>query len=156
MKKILSTIFVTALLCLSMTSISHAQQADKDIGIGVMVGEPTGLSLKSWLSNDNAFDVGLAWSLNRDAVHIHADYLWHNYNVFDEVDEGSLPLYYGIGGRVILADDDAVIGARVPVGLNYLFEDSPIGLFMEIAPIINLAPDTDLDIEGGIGIRFYL
>ncbi|MCW9708749.1 hypothetical protein J6I44_17955 [Aliifodinibius sp. 1BSP15-2V2] len=139
-----------------MTSITHAQQADKDIGIGVMVGEPTGLSLKSWLGGNNAFDVGLAWSLNRDAVHVHADYLWHNFNLFDEVDEGSLPLYYGIGGRVILADDDAVIGARVPVGLNYLFEDAPIGLFMEVAPIINLAPDTDLDVEGGIGIRFYL
>lgn len=156
MKRILSTILVTVLLTLTLTSLSHAQQADKDVGVGVIVGEPTGLSLKSWTGGNNAFDVGLAWSLDRDAVHVHADYLWHNFNLFDEIDEGSLPLYYGIGGRVILDDDDAVVGARVPVGLNYLFEDAPIGLFLEVAPIINLAPDTELDVDGGVGIRFYL
>ena len=153
MKKLLVTIFATALLSISLTTISHAQQANKDVGIGFMVGEPTGLSLKSWTGGNNAFDVGLAWSLGRyDAVNIHADYLWHNYEVFDDVDSGSLPFYYGIGGRVILADDDAVIGARIPVGINYLFEDAPVGLFLEVAPVFNVAPDTDFDVDGGLGL----
>ena len=155
-KKILSAIFLTAFLSISLTTLTHAQDAEKDVGIGFMVGEPTGLSLKSWTGGNNAFDVGLAWSLSNDNIQINADYLWHNYNVFNDVDSGSLPLYYGIGGRVIFDDDDAVVGARVPVGINYLFEDSPIGLFLEIAPVFNVAPDTDLDVEGGVGVRFYL
>lgn len=149
-------VFLAAFLSISLTTITHAQQANRGTGIGFMVGEPTGLSLKSWTGGNNAFDVGLAWSLSRDAVHLHADYLWHNFNIFNDIESGTLPLYYGIGGRVILADDDAVIGARVPVGLNYLFDDSPIGLFLEIAPIFNLAPDTDFDVDGALGIRFYL
>lgn len=157
MKKIVTAIFLTSFLTISAISVSHAQQINKGVGIGFMVGEPTGLSLKSWTSSNNAFDVGLAWSLDSDAVHVHADYLWHNFNLFNDIQSGTLPVYYGIGGRVVFDDNnDALIGARIPVGLNYLFENDPIGLFLELAPIFNLAPDTDFDLEGALGIRFYL
>lgn len=157
MKKLLIVTLLAAFLTVSLNSLSQAQDASKDVGIGFMVGEPTGLSLKSWTSGNNAFDIGLAWSLGRyDAINIHADYLWHNYSAFSEVDSGILPLYYGIGGRVVFDENDAVIGARVPVGLNYLFEDAPIGLFIEVAPIFNIAPSTDFDVDGGLGVRFYL
>lgn len=156
MKKLLAIVFLATFLTFSFHTLSQAQDTSKDLGIGFMVGEPTGLSLKSWTGGNNAFDLGLAWSLGRyDAINIHGDYLWHNYNVFSEVDEGTLPLYYGIGGRLILAENDAIIGARVPVGINYLFEDSPIGLFLEVAPVINLVPSTDFDVDGGLGVRFY-
>lgn len=157
MKKLLSVTILAAFLTFSFASLGQAQDSSKDVGIGFMVGEPTGLSLKSWTGGGNAFDLGLAWSLGRyDAVNIHADYLWHNYDAFSGTDSGTLPLYYGIGGRVVFAENDAVLGARVPVGLNYLFEDSPIGLFVEVAPIFNIAPSTDFDVDGGIGVRFYL
>lgn len=163
MKKLL-IILLAAFISTSFTMITYAQNGDKDIGIGVIVGEPTGLSLKSWLNERNAFDAGLAWSLGRyDAVNLHADYLWHNYDVFDDVEEGALPLYYGVGGRIVFTDDypdpgdnNVVIGVRGPVGINYLFEESPLGLFLEIAPILNLTPETDLDLDGALGIRIYL
>lgn len=157
MKKILLSVFLAAIFSISLTTLTQAQQAGEGVGIGFMVGEPTGLSLKSWTGGNNAFDVGLAWSLGRyDAVNIHADYLWHNFELFNDIESGTLPFYYGIGGRLILADDDAVLGARVPVGLNYLFDDSPVGLFLEVAPIFNLAPETDFDVDGALGVRFYL
>lgn len=157
MKKILISVFLAAIFSISLTTLTQAQQAGEGVGIGFMVGEPTGLSLKSWTGGNNAFDVGLAWSLGRyDAVNIHADYLWHNFELFNDIESGTLPFYYGIGGRLILADDDAVLGARVPVGLNYLFDDSPVGLFLEVAPIFNLAPETDFDVDGALGVRFYL
>lgn len=156
MKKLLTIIISVVFLTFASSSL-YAQDQDKDLGIGFMVGEPTGLSLKSWTGGNNAFDLGLAWSLGRyDAVNIHGDYLWHNYNVFQEVEEGTLPLYYGIGARLIFAEEDAVIGARVPVGINYLFDDAPIGLFLEVVPVLNLAPETDFDVDGGLGVRFYL
>lgn len=157
MKKLLTIIISVVFLTFASSSL-YAQDQDKDLGIGFMIGEPTGLSLKSWTGGNNAFDLGLAWSLGRyDAVNIHGDYLWHNYNTFNEVDEGTLPLYYGVGARLTFDEnDDAVIGARVPVGINYLFEDSPIGLFLEVVPVLNLAPTTDFDVDGGLGVRFYL
>lgn len=161
--KILSTTFFVLLFCIGIHE-SQAQRSQDQVGIGLMAGEPTGLSLKVWTSDTNAFDAGLAWSLGRyDAVNIHADYLWHRFDVFEPIESGQLPIYYGIGGRIVFAEDypdpgdsNVVLGARLPVGINYLFADSPIGLFFEVAPIINLIPETDFDVDGAIGIRFYL
>jgi hypothetical protein len=156
MKKIVTALFLTAFITISFNTASQAQTTD-GVGIGFMVGEPTGLTLKSWTGGNNAFALGVAWSLEpTDAITIQGDYLWHNFDVFDDIDSGALPLYYGIGARVILAEDDVHIGARIPVGLNYLFEDAPIGIFLEVAPIFDFAPNTEFDIDGVLGIRFYL
>ncbi|WP_440999959.1 hypothetical protein [Fodinibius sp. SL11] len=156
MKKLLSVAILAVFLTFSLHTIGNAQDANKDLGIGFMIGEPTGLTAKSWTGGGNAIDVGVAWSFGRyDAITLQADYLWHNYSVFSDVEQGSLPLYYGIGGRLVLGDKDSYIGARVPIGLNYLFEDAPVGLFIEAAPILNLAPSTEFDIDGTLGARFY-
>ena len=161
--KILRTAFIVIFLFAGIQTV-QAQKSQDKLGLGVIVGEPTGISLKAWTSGSTAFDAGLAWSLGRyDAINIHADYLWHNFKPFDEIESGQLPVYYGIGGRVVFADDfpnqgdnQAIIGVRGPVGLNYLLEDAPIGLFLEVAPILNIVPETDFDVDGAIGIRFYL
>lgn len=161
--KILGTILV-ALFLFGSLQTTKAQKSENKIGIGAIIGEPTGLSLKAWTSGTTAFDAGLAWSLGRyDAINIHADYLWHSFKPFNEIESGQLPIYYGVGGRIVFADNfpnqgdnQAIIGIRGPVGLNYLLEDAPIGLFLEVAPILNIVPETDFDVDGAIGIRFYL
>lgn len=133
-------------------------QADSDtggnFGIGVMLGEPTGVSVKSWNNSRSAFGLGAAWSLSgsNEAVHLHADYLLHTW--FTGVDRGRLAFYYGIGARVIFSDD-AEAGIRVPLGLDYIFEDAPLDLFVEAVPILNLTPDTDFAGNGAVGIRYY-
>jgi hypothetical protein len=147
---ICSIVFVfTAIL----SSNVMAQNTDGGhTGLGVMLGEPTGISLKSWNNSRTAFDLGLAWSLSgKDAVHIHGDHLWHKWL---DVENGNLAFYYGIGARAVFSDD-TYFGARIPFGLNYLIEDSPVGLFFEVAPIVDFLPDTDGDANGGIGIRYY-
>ncbi|MDZ7681302.1 MAG: hypothetical protein U5J63_06190 [Fodinibius sp.] len=63
MKKLLTVTILAAFLSLSFSNFAQAQDSNKDLGIGFMVGEPTGLSLKSWTGGGNAFDLGLAWSL---------------------------------------------------------------------------------------------
>lgn len=141
----------------------YAQKSTGQIGLGVIIGSPTGLSFKTFTSETNAFDAGLAWSVGHyDAVNIHADYLWHHFDVFEGIDRGQLPVYYGIGGRLVFADDhphrgddNAVLGVRIPAGINYLFEEAPIGVFLELAPVVNIIPSSDLDLDGAIGARFY-
>lgn len=162
-KKLLLSSIILILCSLSLNQV-QAQDADRDIGIGLMVGEPTGISFKAWTSDNTAIDAGMAWSIGRyDAVNLHADYLWHHFDLLgDNIEEGELPVYYGIGGRIVFADDypdpgdnNALLGARVPVGINYLLEDSPIGFFLEVAPVINIIPETDFDLDSAIGVRFY-
>jgi len=128
--------------------------AGGNFGIGVMVGEPTGVSVKSWTSDRSAFGVGAAWSLSgrNESLHLHLDYLHHSW--FSNVDSGRLAFYYGIGGRIIFADDPEV-GIRVPLGLNYIIGGVPLDLFVEAVPILDLTPDTNLSGNGAFGIRYY-
>ena len=85
-----------------------ASAAPKDgIGIGVIVGEPTGLSLKKWIGDDRALDAGIAWSFSEnDSLHLHADYLFHRFDLLScSGARGRLPVYFGIGGRLKLKED---------------------------------------------------
>jgi hypothetical protein len=125
-------------------------------GIGVLFGEPTGLTGKMWTTENTGFDIGLAWSWSGDGhFHIFADYLFHNWGLFD-VDKGALPVYIGLGGRMLFRDDrDDKIGVRLPIGIEYYFDEWPVAVYGEIVPILDLAPETKGDINGGIGIRFY-
>ena len=61
MKKLLSVILLAVFLTISLNNVSHAQDAGKNLGVGFMVGEPTGLTAKSWTGNGNAIDLGVAW-----------------------------------------------------------------------------------------------
>lgn len=155
-KKTLLYTFIAALITVSFSVDTNAQAtAEKgQNALGIMIGDPTGISFKNWTSSKTAFDIGAAWSLeNRDAISIHGDYLWHSYL---DVDKGNLAFYYGIGARALFIENaDSRIGARVPLGFNYLFADAPLDLFVEIAPILDLVPDTDLNGDGAIGLRFY-
>ena len=64
-------------------------------------------------------------------------------------------MYFGIGGRVIFQKNDTNLGIRVPVGLDYMFSDAPVDIFLEAVPILDLTPSTDLDLGGGIGVRYW-
>ncbi len=56
---------------------------EKDFGVGAILGEPTGVSLKKWLGARTAIDGALAWSFaNESGFHLHADYLVHNFSLF--------------------------------------------------------------------------
>jgi len=52
-------------------------------------------------------------------------------------------------------EKDDKFGIRIPVGIEYLFEKVSLGAFLELVPVLELTSDTDFDLEGGIGIRFF-
>jgi len=143
---------------LVITLLSSASAADNSsgFGLGVMAGEPTGISFKGWVSPGSAIDGGLAWSFEGDGnIHIHVDYIVHHFTLI-KIEKGSLPLYYGIGGRFRFRDDrDDDIGIRIPVGLDYLFANSSFDVFFEVVPILDLAPSTELSFNAAIGGRFF-
>lgn len=156
LSKIFSVTLLAGMLMALMPDSANAQAKGNGgkLGLGIMLGEPTGISLKSWNNDRSAFDVGAAWSFagSNDAIHLHADYLLHKWL---DVEEGNLAFYYGIGGRVVLSDPDARAGIRVPFGLNYIIPDSKVDLFVEAVPILNLTPNTDFDGNGALGVRYY-
>jgi len=125
-------------------------------GLGIILGEPSGISFKTWISGRSAIDAGLAWSFYGGAYHSHADYLWHNFMLFRLGEEkGKLPLYMGVGGRVKVSGKDVLLGARVPIGLAYIFPGDRFDIFLEVVPILNLVPGTGFDLNTGAGVRYF-
>lgn len=138
-------------------SAVQAESGDINTGdweAGLLLGEPTGFSAKFWTTWNSAIDFGLAWSFGKNGnVHIHADYLFHNFDFFD-IEEGMLPVYFGVGGRIRLEDDDSRIGVRLVIGMEYVMADHPLAFFLEVAPIVDFAPETESDVNGGLGLRY--
>jgi len=128
----------------------------KKFGVGVIVGEPTGITIKYMLDDKSAIDAGIGWETSGDnEFHIYGDYLYHM-NDLIKVPHGKLPLYFGGGLRFIDREKKKdKLGIRIPVGIEYLFKNVSLGAFFELVPILNLTPDTDFDFEAGIGIRFF-
>lgn len=127
---------------------------DSGLGLGVILGEPSGVSIKTWVGSREAFDVAIAWSFEGEgAFHIHADYLFHNFRLF-HIQKGNLVLYYGIGARVKTVDKTQV-GIRIPLGLSYLFGKDPVEIFFELGPILNVTPSTVFRMTTGVGVRYY-
>lgn len=125
--------------------------------VGIIIGEPTGLSLKY-----NTFPVmGIAWSIENH-FHFHADY-WILNNTFLDVD--NLYYYVGVGGKISLwhqddkpkdSDDkekDLGLGVRIPLGIQYFLIDE-VEFFGEAVPGISLYPATDFDLDLAIGARY--
>lgn len=125
-------------------------------GLGITIGEPTGISGKYVLSTRNAIAGAIAWSLDDDNdVHLQADYLFHWYDEIS-IAKGRLPIFAGVGGRIRFRENrDDDVGVRIPVGLAYLFEEAPFDAFVEIVPTLNLTPETDFELEAAIGGRYY-
>jgi hypothetical protein len=152
---------VVLLAVLMLVTACAAEVAAGPLGVGVIVGEPTGLSLKQWIGQGRAVDLAAAWSFVDDAaLHVHMDYLFHAPRP-PEIDVPGLLFYFGIGGRIKLVDDegdeesDNRLGVRVPLGLDYLFAQSHLEMFLEVAPLLDLAPETEFTVNGGLGIRYY-
>lgn len=144
---------------------SFAQQ--RSFGLGVSLGEPTGLNAKLWTSRTSAFVFGMGWSIGGDRVgsyegdftgdsriHFHIDYLLHVYNLIGST--GQYPVFYGIGmhyntgGGYINS-----IAVRFVGGIAYMPLDSPFDFFIEFVPALQLISTSDLAIDSAVGVRYY-
>jgi hypothetical protein len=165
--KIIGRIFV-AILLLTASAAGDGIAGPGGLGLGIILGEPTGLCAKKWIGPDSAVDLAAAWSFRDDgSFQIHADYLRHTGRFSGEYRDRLL-LYYGVGGRFGFShvdeggrnerdsdEDDFRAGIRIPLGVTWLFTGAPVDVFFEVVPIMDVAPATDLDLAGAVGGRYY-
>lgn len=130
----------------------------KRFGVGLHLGEPTGFSLKGYLAQRWALDGIAAWSFSDEAFTIIGDATYDILDIPVETSVITLPFYVGGGVKIAInagQNDNTTFGMRVPVGLSVQWVKYPVEIFLEIAPGIGIAPDTEFDFTGGIGARFY-
>ncbi len=150
MKKLLALLVITGFLAVS----AEAQNTQRNKGLGAIIGDPTGVSLAYWTSNSQAFSAGAAWHfVQNPSLHLHVDYLFYRFDII-EPNVGSMPLYFGVGGRIRFENDDQ-FGVRFPLGIAYHFQDDPLEIFLEVVPVLDLIPGTGFSGNSGIGIRYY-
>lgn len=152
------------LLCMTALLSVPALAEPKGFGAGIILGEPTGLTVKKFLGRGNAVDGAVAWSTgDHEAFHLHGDYLFNRYDIIrGKGISGALPVYFGIGATLWTYDhdhkrhhDETGAGVRFPVGLAWLAPRAPFEAFFELVPQMNLVPDSDFDLDAAIGARFY-
>jgi hypothetical protein len=143
-----------------------AAQTGGSFGLGLIVGEPTGVSGKLYIKRTHAIDgaIGLGFADGR-GIHVHADYLWHPL-VLTQTPSFDLPLYVGLGGRLQShgkrddRDDHLALGPRFVAGILFGFRTAPIDVFLEFALGIDLVagddtPRSGLTIDLAAGVRYY-
>lgn len=168
MKKLLGITMLVSAASFAKGYDPHPQRVMEsgvmDFGVGVMIGEPTGASAKYNLDAENAIDGALGWSfLGNGKFATHVDYLRHIRSLF-QIDGRGVDMHFGAGIRMKMREDNAAkkakdtdtkIGLRAPLGLDYMFGEVPIELFAEAALVLDFAPETELDFNGGVGGRWY-
>ncbi len=159
-------LLVVLIACIMIILTKPVVAQDHGFGMGLILGEPTGLSAKLWTSKVNAFDFGLGVSVGGDRikykgnynngsrVHFHMDYLWHSFNAITSTER--FPLYYGFGGRFNTGGGyDGSLGIRGVIGIAWLPRSTPIDVFVELVPVFQVTPLTGLGIDAGLGIRYF-
>lgn len=132
-------------------SAVHAQDRGS-FGAGILLGEPIGPNVKYWINPNAAIDVGLGFE--NDFI-FYSDFLWHEWKLLPQPPKGKLAGYLGAGIRFQDKRRDDEFGFRAVTGVSYWIEATPIETYLEIAPVFQVAPDTDTDINAGIGLRYY-
>ncbi len=155
MKNVLSCI-ITAAVVLSAAGAS----AENTIGLGVILGDPSGITGKVFLNRNHAVDMGIGDPVG-NGFYLYGDYLLHFPGA---IPAPELVLYLGAGAgfhhwerhnKSRADDEENRIEARVPVGLEFMTPKVPVGIFIELVPALRISPDTDFDLRGGIGARYY-
>lgn len=151
-------------------------EANKTFGLGLELGEPTGLNGKVFVSPKVAIDFGLGYIYRTyyygDGLHLYGDVLFHPV-LLSSGPTVEIPFYVGVGLRYWQFDyydrnnvrygGDA-IGIRVPLGISFDFNNAPLDIFVQVVPTLDfLSGDyyryynhrNHFGIDPSVGIRFW-
>ena len=169
-------LFLLTLLTISYLS---TQAQEKSWAVGAKIGDPAGLTIRKYLSNDkNALEVnigvyGALWGLRGNyksgafdgaGLSFSGLYLWHN-----EM-SSRLKNYYGFGAQftsrsyyvdktlngIQYKDQTPAtgLGGLGQAGLEYFLPSSPISIFGEVGAYVELIPAVFyFHPQGGLGAR---
>ncbi len=179
MKLVISTIAtVIVAVCLSplTNSASAAPSAARShqFGAGFVLGNPSALSLKYWVTHREAYDVQLSF-FGDDEVLFYGDYVLHFHGLFGARDRfvNQLFPYVGVGPVFAFAtdhdhdhyhshgkyfddhDDKFAFAVRVPFGIEWLADELPLGVGIELAPGMVVMPKTSGILMAGLSLRYY-
>jgi len=140
------------------------------VGAGVLLGSPAGLSLVWRPHGWNAVQGSLGWDWRRARLDTSVDYL-RTLAVVQMEAPMHVSIFAGVGGQVATTlpgiDGGSFLGkvfgqnrgpileVRVPVGASWFFERTPIELFTQVVPKLQVVPGLWPGLDLGVGARYY-
>jgi len=140
------------LFLLFFTSLSA-----QNVGIGVQLGRPSGLTVKVYKPSAMSVDVLAAWDLD-DFFFVNVHGLWEKPISGD----GKFRFFYGPGAFLGIYDrddrsrfdeDEFSIGVSGNLGLSVWIDR--LELYLQVTPRLAVLERTEADVGGGFGLRFY-
>lgn len=157
--KSMRLVLVVLALCLSAQTYELSAQSH-DWGIGLRLGDPTGVSAKKYLGTSNALELALGSDYGGKGLEFMAHYLFH----FPISNAPGLDWYYGFGVQIEDdhlddrdrgRDDQTEFGADGVIGLEYTFAGARLSAFVDGILFLELVDDPfDLELDAGIGLRY--
>jgi hypothetical protein len=125
------------------------------LGIGLVLGEPSGVTGMLRFRHDVALDVAVGIDVfDEDGFYVHGvvDYFFPR---FVENRAISLRPYLGAGAFLADVHDDLGFGGRAPLGLSLDLAAAPFQIYAELVLDLLILPDIDLDLGVAVGFRYY-
>lgn len=167
------TAVLATLALASLAGIAHADDGAADsggdrqdkgaFGMGIVLGEPTGICAKLYLADDRAIAAAVGSAFIGGGIQATADYLFHPY-ILQKRDAFVVPFYVGPGVRAIEyrgSQSHPALGVRVVAGILFDFKnDVPLDAFMEAALVVEEGFGKNGDgagaaVNAGAGVRYY-
>ncbi len=154
-------IFILVLaMTVSLGLLGAQSKAGKgSLGIGLFLGQPTGVAFEIDLDSSNWLDFVAAWDFASGNNQNYAFILMANYKlafhgliVINETVD--LVPFVGPGLSVGLQPEAVSIGFRLPFGISWRPATVPIGLYLEIGLGMQLFPATVFQGTGGLGVQY--
>jgi hypothetical protein len=131
-------------------------------GAGIIIGEPTGVTAKLYVKDDQALQAAAGFAFIGGGLHFHVDYVFHP-AVLQSRDSFVLLAYVGPGARLIQyrhgSDEDTVaLGLRGVGGLLFDFTDNPLDVFVEVAGLLEYESGDEgfgPAFNAAAGVRYY-
>jgi hypothetical protein len=139
-------------LGIQASSAQDESSGPEGLGIGLVVGEPTGFTFGIRPNVWELVQGYVSWSLIDERARFGVDWV-QTLGIIETNSDVTFPIGIGLGGVVAVNEPNAAIGGRIPFDL-WMHVD-PLELYIEGAPILWLAPETVAGVEGALGGRIY-
>jgi len=159
---------IPLLIALLVVQVHPQTPLGRKTGFGIVLGEPTGLTIKTAWSKQTdlsaslgssyfgALRIGVDWTWNFDAFHDPTVHLYIGPGIALGIGGGSGILYRSVKGDYYYrASGETGLGIRGVIGTSGMFKDEPFEFFMELGPMIGLVPAIGSSFDLALGVRFY-
>lgn len=153
----MKSLIFTLILWMALTLPTAQANSRGPFSLGVVLGEPLGLSAQYQLEREQHLHLITGASLG-SSLFFSIDWTRHSERWVSTLIQRPSPLisYWGLGTSLGMSTkkDPVVWSFRIPFGLEWSLRSEPFEFFLELVPGVRILSSIAFIVEGGIGARF--